>query len=190
MAIPIVRQIERSKVIALLSLLLLGNTGAGAAERVTESALDAESKQPSVHVIPGAKTEDLTRANGWPKTGNGANWERSLGGPTSNRFSELRQINRSNVGQLEEAWTYHSGDGTDNIQCNPIIVDGTMYVPTPGKHVVAVDAATGKERWRFSPGSMIGKDSRSPARRGLLLWRGMEKRRLDCCLGMARGCSR
>ena len=72
----------------------------------------------------------------------GANWERSLGGPTSNRFSELTQITPANVSQLEVAWTYHSKDGTGNIQCNPIVVDGVLYTPTPGNHIAAVDART------------------------------------------------
>lgn len=135
-------------------------------------AVQAEETLPPQYTIPAAQPEELTRANGWPTSGNQANWERSLGGATSNRFSELRQIDRTNVHQLQVAWTYHSNDGNGNIQCNPIIADGTLYTSTPGKHIVAVDAATGKERWRFAPSSLIGKDSSSPARRGLLLWKG------------------
>jgi quinoprotein glucose dehydrogenase len=122
--------------------------------------------------MPAAPVESLSRANGWPAAGARANWERSLGDATSNRYSELSQITRDNVAQLEVAWTYKAGDGAANIQCNPIIVNGTLYTPTPGKNLVAVDAATGRERWRFAPSSLIGKDSTSPARRGLLYWKG------------------
>ncbi|MDB5298188.1 MAG: pyrrolo-quinoline quinone, partial [Phycisphaerales bacterium] len=49
--------------------------------------------------------------------------------------------------------------------CNPVVVDGAMYAPTVGGHVVAVDAATGVERWRFKPEGR-------PAHRGLTYFRG------------------
>ncbi|NBV86598.1 MAG: hypothetical protein EBS01_10135, partial [Verrucomicrobia bacterium] len=169
---PSFKRIQRSKISALLSLLFLADTGPASAEPAATSESSSRASQPATYVIPAAKTEELTRANGWPKLGNGANWGRSLGGPTSNRFSELTQINRDNVSQLQVAWTYHSGDGAGNIQCNPIIVSGTMYTSTPGKNLVALDAATGRERWRFSPSELIGTASTAPARRGLLYWDG------------------
>ncbi len=124
-----------------------------------------------VQVIPAAKPEELTRANGWPKAEDFRRWDRSLGGPTSNRFSALTQIDKTNVAKLEVAWTYHSGDGTGNVQCNPIIVDGVIFAPTGGRNLVALDAATGKERWRFNVEQ--GKRLEDvPARRGLLYWPG------------------
>jgi glucose dehydrogenase len=134
--------------------------------RTDRSALPAE------FVIPGAKPEMLAKANGWPASGNGRNWERSLGGSTSNRFSELTQIAVENVSKLEPAWTYRSGDARGNIQCNPVIVDGVVYTPTPGNHIVAIDGATGRERWRVAMKEVLGAQSKSPARRGLLFWRG------------------
>src|SRR5580692_10617229 len=91
------------------------------------------------------------RANGGPQESSWREWSRSLGGPTSNRFSSLDQIRKENVAQLQPAWIYHSGDGGANIQCNPIIVDGVMYVPTAGRNVAAVNAVTGQEIWRFTP---------------------------------------
>jgi quinoprotein glucose dehydrogenase len=134
--------------------------------------LEDRSSMPPQWVLPAAQPSELTPANGWPAHGNQANWERSLGGPTSNRFSELTQIHPGNVRDLQVAWTYHSGDGKGNIQCNPIIVDGVLFTPTPGKAIVALDAATGTELWRFTPSSLIGKQSQEPARRGLLHWPG------------------
>ncbi len=127
---------------------------------------------PAQFVLAAAAPEKLTPTNGWPATGNQHNWERSLGGPTSNRYSELTQINRDNVASLEVAWTYRSGDGAGNVQCNPIIVDGTLYAPTPGRHIVALDARTGAERWRFLSKSLTGESQGTPARRGLLYWKG------------------
>jgi len=48
------------------------------------------------------------------------------------RYSALDEINRSNVDQLQVAWTYHTGDKRDepfsSMECNPIVVDDIMYV--------------------------------------------------------------
>ena len=136
-----------------------------------ESAVRAPG-DPEYRVIPAAKPETLTPANGWPEEGSWREWSRSLGGPTSNRFSSLDQIRRENVAQLQMAWTYHSGDGAANIQCNPIIVDGVMYVPTAGRNVAAVNAVTGKEIWRFTPELPGHRLEDVPARRGLVYWPG------------------
>lgn len=144
---------------------------APAAARYTPPApLPADA--PASIIIPAAKPEELTRANGWPKAEDFRRWDRSLGGPTSNRFSALTQIDKSNVAKLEVAWTYHSGDGKANVQCNPIIVDGVMFAPTAGWNIVALDAATGRERWRFTQEKLGKRLEDQPARRGLLYWPG------------------
>lgn len=126
---------------------------------------------PEFVTIPAADSKELTAANGWPALESYRTWTRSLGGPTSNRYSVLNQINRENVKNLRRVWTYHSGDGPGNMQCNPIVVGDTLFAPTTGKHVVALNAATGEERWRFSP--VLGNSlEEMPARRGLLYWPG------------------
>jgi quinoprotein glucose dehydrogenase len=131
----------------------------------------AQPPIPEFQTIPAAKVADLTPANGWPAMDSYRTWTRSLGGPTSNRYSTLTQINRSTVGKLRVAWTYRSGDGPGNVQCNPIIVDEVMFAPTAGKKIVALHASTGKELWRFTPES--GKALQDiPARRGLTYWPG------------------
>jgi quinoprotein glucose dehydrogenase len=122
-------------------------------------------KLPLYQTIPAAAGEELTPANGLPKREAYRFWHRSHGDNGGTRFSALDQINRGNVARLEVAWTYHSQDGRDNIQCNPIIVDGVMFAPTPGKHIVAVNAETGVELWRFKPEGR-------PAFRGLTYWPG------------------
>lgn len=130
------------------------------------------ANMPDSLVIPAAKPEELTRANGWPKPESFKRWDRSLGGPTSNRFSALTQIDKTNVAKLQVAWTYRSGDAKGNIQCNPIIVDGVMFAPTPGGFLVAVDAATGRELWRYLPQPKGKRLEDAVARRGLLYWAG------------------
>jgi quinoprotein glucose dehydrogenase len=84
------------------------------------------------------------------------------GGRDNIRYSPLDQINRSNVSRLQVAWTYEAGDhfkGSE-MQSNPIVVDGMLYVTTPTLHVVALDAATGRERWKFDPSGGSGPRTR------------------------------
>ena len=125
----------------------------------------ARERLPRYEVIPAARPEELTPANGYPRRETYLRWQRSHGDNGGTRYSALTQINRHTVTNLAVAWTYHARDASNNIQCNPIIVDGVMFAPTPGKHVVAVDAATGVERWRFKPEGR-------PAFRGLTYWPG------------------
>src|SRR4051812_36037924 len=71
------------------------------------------------------------------------------------RYSPLDQINRENVAKLQVAWTYKVDDAdpakNTTIECTPVVVDGVMYVTTARTKVAALDAATGKELWKFDP---------------------------------------
>src|SRR6266508_2454358 len=75
------------------------------------------------------------------------------GGVDNIRYSPLAHINRSNVSTLQVAWTYDSHDAFkgSEMQSNPIVVDGVLYVTTPTLKVVAIDAANGRELWTFDP---------------------------------------
>jgi quinoprotein glucose dehydrogenase len=75
------------------------------------------------------------------------------GGENNIRYSPLTQVNRSNVSQLTVAWTYDAGDAFkgSEMQSNPVVVDGVLYATTPTLKVVALDAATGRELWKFDP---------------------------------------
>lgn len=81
------------------------------------------------------------------KEGNG-DWGEYLGGADRNHYSELTQINPENVTQLKVAWTYDTPD-SGQMQTNPIIVNGVLYGVTSSVQAFALDAATGKEIWRF-----------------------------------------
>lgn len=82
-------------------------------------------------------------------------WAHYLGDPATSHYSTLDQINVENVAQLEVAWTYNSGNAdTSNrsqIQCNPLIIKGILYGTSPTLQCFALDAATGKELWKFDP---------------------------------------
>ncbi|HUI81166.1 MAG TPA: pyrroloquinoline quinone-dependent dehydrogenase [Bryobacteraceae bacterium] len=75
-----------------------------------------------------------------------ASWPAYLGGPGSEQYSSLTEINKSNVKQLEVVWTYPTGE-KGNYLFNPLVVDGTMYVLAKNNSIVALDAVTGEERW-------------------------------------------
>jgi quinoprotein glucose dehydrogenase len=156
-----------------------GGPGAGESNRRDYWAVEdarAREELPLYKVIPAAKPDELTPANGYPKRETFLSWHRSHGDNGGTRYSALTQINRKNVASLRQAWIYHSGDGSNNLQCNPIVVGGTMIAPTAGKFVVGIDAESGQERWRFMPEGR-------PAFRGLIYWpgsRAAEERVLFC----------
>src|SRR5437867_4283889 len=81
-------------------------------------------------------------------------WKSYGGGVDSSQYSSLKQINKSNVKQLQVAWAFPGG----NANTNPLVVDGVMYVPRTGQNaaIVALDAATGKELWS-SPGGTTSR---------------------------------
>src|SRR5262245_48180443 len=76
------------------------------------------------------------------------------GGSTDNiHYTKLSQITPANVRNLQVAWTYETHDefqGSE-MQANPIVVDGVLYATTPKLKVFALDAATGRELWKFDP---------------------------------------
>ena len=65
------------------------------------------------------------------------------------RYSELSAINTGNVAKLAPAWILQTGIlGT--FPTNPLVVDGVMYLTTPFNHVMALDAASGAVKWRYT----------------------------------------
>ena len=88
-------------------------------------------------------------------------WDQYLGGADSSQFSSLAQIDKSNVGKLQVAWTYPT---TENYSFNPLIVGNTMYVLAKGRSIVALDAATGRELWSHANEGAVGA-------RGMNYWK-------------------
>ena len=80
-------------------------------------------------------------------------WSTYGGGLDNTHYSALTQVNRDNVAKLKVAWTYDTGDAFkgSEMECNPIIVNGTLYATTPKLKVIALDAATGALKWTFDP---------------------------------------
>ncbi|MBZ5580196.1 MAG: PQQ-dependent dehydrogenase, methanol/ethanol family [Acidobacteriia bacterium] len=94
-----------------------------------------------------------------------------------NRFSPLRQIDATNVSRLGLSWSYEVGPGGGGQEATPLVWNGTLYGITNWSIVFAVDARTGKEKWRWDP--EINQPAVRPkiccgiVNRGLALYEGM-----------------
>jgi quinoprotein glucose dehydrogenase len=109
------------------------------------------------------QTDTVPEYRGWAAYG---------GGPEQIRYSSLRQINRSNVRQLEVAWRYDTGE-TGGMQTQPVIVDGVLYGYTPTHKTFALRAATGDHLWTFDPG-IVGRGPN----RGVMYWASADDKRV------------
>jgi quinoprotein glucose dehydrogenase len=84
----------------------------------------------------------------WPHYGNDA------GGA---RYSPAAQIDRTNVAQLQVAWTFRTGalghsaplDRKAAFEATPILVEGKLFLSTPYNHVIALDPRTGARLWEY-----------------------------------------
>jgi len=92
-------------------------------------------------------------------------WPRYGGTPENDHYSRLAQINRENVGRLQVAWQFDTGE-PGGLQTSPVIVNGVLYGITPMQKIFALDAATGKLLWKFDSG-MVG----TQPDRGLAFWK-------------------
>ncbi|RRV10506.1 membrane-bound PQQ-dependent dehydrogenase, glucose/quinate/shikimate family [Pseudomonas sp. v388] len=83
-----------------------------------------------------------------------SDWSAYGKSPSGTRFVTAEQIDKKNVGHLKVAWTFRTGElpinGSEN-QNTPLQVGDTLYVCTPLNQVIAINADTGEERWRFNP---------------------------------------
>ena len=123
------------------------------------------------------------------------------------RYSPLAQITAANVGHLKVAWIYHmkpghmkpghmnpgqikpaqaAGGASDGplrpSEDQPLVVGNTMYVVTPYSRVVALDSATGKEKWVFV---IPGPDQASS--RGAAYWPGDNSTGASLLFGTSHG---
>ena len=100
-----------------------------------------------------------------------SDWKVYGGSPDNIHYSSLRQINRDNVHNLAIAWTYDSGDAfpDSEMECNPIVVHGTLFATTPKLRLIALDAASGQLRWSFDP-NQEEKISTKRRNRGVTYW--------------------
>lgn len=111
-------------------------------------------------IIVKAIQENLTPSN-FSDENNFQNWHRSHGNHSSNRFSNLKDINLNNIDKLDLAWKYQFDEINGDIQSNPIYADNKIIMPSTGNSIVSLDPSNGKKIWEFTTDS-------KPARRGLI----------------------
>lgn len=103
-----------------------------------------------------------------------ADWPNPAGDKAGSRYSALDQINRSNVKDLKVAWIYHTGDMDaarhTTIECTPIVIDGVMYVTTAFSRVIALNAANGREIWKYDPYRENPRSRYGGVNRGVAWW--------------------
>lgn len=100
------------------------------------------------------------------------NWPSIGATPGNTRYSPLKQIDRTNVSRLKEAWRFDTGED-GGLETTPLILDRTLYGVTPSQKIFALDAASGKLLWKF--------DSSVPGNgpsRGLTWWTDGKQKRL------------
>jgi len=105
-----------------------------------------------------ASREKIDLGFSWPATATMVEWP-TADGLQGTHYSTLADITPESVGALEVVWTYHTRDVHDGsgqaagtaFEATPIMVDGVLYFSTPASRVVALDAESGRELWRFDP---------------------------------------
>jgi alcohol dehydrogenase (cytochrome c) len=102
--------------------------------------LQVRTADGKVHLLrrAGSRVRPVTSQEDWPHYD---------GGYSGNRYSSLRQIDRSNVARLAPRWVFPMDDTTP-LQATPIVVDGIMYVTTANQ-CFALDAGSGRQIWHF-----------------------------------------
>jgi quinoprotein glucose dehydrogenase len=106
---------------------------------------------------------------GWPNYGND-------GGGT--RYSAAQQIDRSNVAQLQLAWTYRTGamqQETEMVhkaafEATPILVENKLFLSTPYNQMIALNPESGVKVWEYDPHVDLSKNYSEVSSRGVSAW--------------------
>ncbi|HEX4807368.1 MAG TPA: acido-empty-quinoprotein group A, partial [Bryobacteraceae bacterium] len=75
-------------------------------------------------------------------------WPTYTGDYSGRRFSQLEQINKSNISLLTQAWSFQTNVPTEQIKSTPLLVNGILYFTEPDE-IWAVDARTGQQLWHY-----------------------------------------
>ncbi|QHV97397.1 outer membrane protein assembly factor BamB family protein [Spirosoma endbachense] len=118
-------------------------------------------------------------------------WRTYGGNSENNKYSDLKQIDTSNVDQLKVAWVYRSENGDSTrfgpMESNPIIIGKTLFAVSAKLKLFAIDAATGKRKWEFNPADSSTnrtwyENYATPMNRGVAYWtEGDDSRVLFAC---------
>ena len=102
-------------------------------------------------------------------------WLTYHGSYRSWHYSPLDQINAGNVGDLQVAWMHVPGKSTRGLQSMPLAADGMLYYSGSYSRVFALDGATGKVLWSYTPEldeELVARQTHSPYNRGIAMGEG------------------
>ena len=116
-------------------------------------------------------------------------WREYGGDPGAMKYSALRDITRENVGRLARVWQWNTGERRDTVarvrpgyfEATPLMIGDTLYFPTPYNQVVALDASTGRELWRYDPRAYAAgqpPNGMGFVHRGIAAWSDARERRI------------
>jgi quinoprotein glucose dehydrogenase len=116
-------------------------------------------------------------------------WPVYGGDPGAMKFSRAAEISRDNVGQLRKAWEWRTGEQPDSaaharpglFEATPLMIGDTLFLSTPYNQVVALDASTGRELWRYDPRAYEAgqpPNGMGFVHRGVAAWSGGRERRI------------
>ena len=120
----------------------------------------------AAHAVPAAYSPvtDARLSNPEP-----ANWLQYRGNYAGWGYSALDTVSSKNVDKLTLAWAFATGQ-TDGHQSPAVVNNGYMYVTTPGSQVIALDAKTGAELWRYKKEVSAEMLQLHPTNRGVALY--------------------
>jgi alcohol dehydrogenase (cytochrome c) len=141
------------------------------AQRLSESEIQSlveylrtqTARDPAAEIPGGITFDRLLNAAAEPQ-----NWLTYWGDYQGRHYSALKQLDASNVRQLQARWTIQLA-GDDRLEATPIVVDGIMYTSGAPGQVLALDAATGLPIWRYRRQQKVV----NPNVRGNLVMRGV-----------------
>ena len=110
-------------------------------------------------------------------------WDSFHGQLNAQKYSPLDQITADNVGDLEKVWEVHTGDVADGSgelsptvwSATPVFANDTLYIGTPFYRILALDPATGEEKWSFDTQSTLEAMTQPALKnRGVAYWQADE----------------
>jgi alcohol dehydrogenase (cytochrome c)/quinohemoprotein ethanol dehydrogenase len=154
--------LNRVRALSLAVLLPLAITGCAKKEPAAETS--------AVLANPAAVTSERLLKG----TADTSAWATYGGSYSEQRFSPLKQIDTSTVGQLGLVW-FADYDTNLDVQGTPLYVDGVLYASTSWNHLYAFDAKTGKQLWQYNakvPGEWLRNVCCGNVNRGLAAYNG------------------
>ncbi|WP_148254292.1 pyrroloquinoline quinone-dependent dehydrogenase [Aidingimonas lacisalsi] len=142
-------------------------------------AQDQSSAQDASNGQESGAAEDQARDEAVPLVPGTPTWDSFHGQLNAQKYSPLDQIDADNVGDLEKAWEIHTGDVSDGSgdlpptvwSATPVFANDTLYIGTPFYRILALDPATGEEKWSFDTESTLEAMTQPALKsRGVAYW--------------------